>query len=89
MPEEKRKEIWDDGVHFTEKGYDLMGDIIAGRLVELISEINVAGKKAQKPLKVELKSRSLESTGAVEKRQVEGRKLRSGRVVGRELDVTD
>ena len=25
MKEEQRKAIWEDGVHFTEKGYDLMG----------------------------------------------------------------
>jgi lysophospholipase L1-like esterase len=35
MPEARRKEIWDDGVHFTPEGYDLMGSIIANRLMEL------------------------------------------------------
>ena len=85
MPEEKRKEIWDDGVHFTEKGYDLMGDIIAERLVELISEIYGAQKAAAKPLRVDLKIRNLDSMSEVEVQQVEERKLRSGRVLVREV----
>jgi hypothetical protein len=36
MPEEKRGEIWDDGLHFTPRGYDLIGRIIADRILELI-----------------------------------------------------
>ena len=35
MPEEERKEIWDDGVHLTKVGYERMGDAIADRLIEM------------------------------------------------------
>lgn len=37
LPKDKRAELWDDGLHFTEAGYDLMGSIIAERLVQLSS----------------------------------------------------
>ena len=80
MPEHERREVWDDDVHFTEKGYDLMGHIIAQRLVELIGEGDGV-LKAQKPLKGDLKKRHPDSQGEVEKRQAVGRKLRSGRVI--------
>lgn len=36
MEEEERKEIWDDGLHFTEKGYRRMGAKVAARLMEII-----------------------------------------------------
>ncbi len=36
--EESRDAIWDDGLHFTEHGYSVMGDHIASRLVELVTE---------------------------------------------------
>jgi hypothetical protein len=36
--EASRDEIWDDGLHFTEHGYSVMGDHIASRLVELVAE---------------------------------------------------
>ena len=38
----ERHRIWDDGVHFTKVGYELMGDTIADRLIPLI-------KKESKP----------------------------------------
>ncbi|KAH8690504.1 SGNH hydrolase-type esterase domain-containing protein [Talaromyces proteolyticus] len=38
MDAERRQEIWDDGLHFTDKGYDLMGHLIAERLIELLKE---------------------------------------------------
>jgi lysophospholipase L1-like esterase len=38
MPEEQRKRIWDDGLHFRDEGYDLMGELIADRLLELLTE---------------------------------------------------
>lgn len=28
LSQSKQKELWDDGVHFTAKGYDLFGEII-------------------------------------------------------------
>ena len=36
MPEAEREEIWDDGLHFTPKGYERMGELIAARLFEII-----------------------------------------------------
>jgi len=86
MPEEKRQKVWDDGVHFTEEGYDLMGEIIAKRLAGLIGEIEGDGK-AQKPLRSDLKVRNLDS--APETRQVDGRKPQSGRVLVREVGVDE
>ena len=35
MDPDRRKKIWDDGLHFKKPGYDLMGDIIAQRLEEI------------------------------------------------------
>ncbi|GAM43934.1 hypothetical protein TCE0_060f19153 [Talaromyces pinophilus] len=37
MNEQRREEIWDDGLHFTDKGYDLMGEVISERLLELLT----------------------------------------------------
>lgn len=36
MPEAEREEIWDDGLHFTPKGYERMGKLVAARLFEII-----------------------------------------------------
>ena len=36
LSEEKKEEIWDDGLHFTEEGYRLMGEKIAGKLIALL-----------------------------------------------------
>jgi hypothetical protein len=36
MSEESRGNIWDDGLHFTPNGYDVMGDHIGKKLVELV-----------------------------------------------------
>ncbi|KAG4429159.1 hypothetical protein IFR05_015359 [Cadophora sp. M221] len=38
MSEERRKEIWDDTLHFTVKGYDLIGKLLADRIVELAKQ---------------------------------------------------
>ena len=38
MEPEKRMKIWDDGLHFTKAGYDLIGHVIAERLKELLLE---------------------------------------------------
>ncbi|KAL1968087.1 hypothetical protein VTN77DRAFT_2217 [Rasamsonia byssochlamydoides] len=38
MPENQREKIWDDGLHLTDEGYDLMGKLIAGRLIELLGK---------------------------------------------------
>jgi hypothetical protein len=36
--EESRDETWDDGLHFTQHGYSIIGDHIASRLVDLMAE---------------------------------------------------
>lgn len=57
MPEERRKEIRDDGVHFTEKRYDLMREIVAGRLIKVISEIDGVEQTLRRPVRSDLKIR--------------------------------
>ena len=39
MSEETRDEIWDDGLHLTPKGYSVMGEHIANRLLELYASM--------------------------------------------------
>jgi hypothetical protein len=75
MPEKKRREIWDDGVHFTEKGYGLMGRTIAKKLVATIAAEkgwDVVEEGANVDEKVELKRReeTVEDTKARTKRKV-------------------
>ena len=36
MPVEERDSIWDDGLHFTELGYEKMGIMVAERLGEIL-----------------------------------------------------
>lgn len=36
MPVEERDCIWDDGLHFTELGYEKMGMMVAERLGEIL-----------------------------------------------------
>ncbi|KAL8768295.1 MAG: hypothetical protein Q9209_005434 [Squamulea sp. 1 TL-2023] len=36
MSEEMRKNVWDDGLHFKPPGYDMIGDAVADRLLEVI-----------------------------------------------------
>ena len=38
MDEDLRDKIWDDGLHLTEDGYEMMGDAIASRMMELLQE---------------------------------------------------
>ncbi|KAL2060197.1 hypothetical protein VTL71DRAFT_9592 [Oculimacula yallundae] len=38
MPEDEREEIWDDGLHFTPKGYERVGSLVAERIVEIMRE---------------------------------------------------
>jgi hypothetical protein len=47
VPEEKRNEIWDDTVHFTAKGYDLIGTLLAERLTEIIPAQSVEGIESE------------------------------------------
>jgi len=47
MEEKKRDIIWDDGLHLTAEGYDMMGDAIGAHLVELLPTLqNVKNTKA-------------------------------------------
>jgi lysophospholipase L1-like esterase len=36
MDPEERMTIWDDGLHFTVKGYERMGNMVAERFIELL-----------------------------------------------------
>ncbi|RAO72904.1 uncharacterized protein BHQ10_008916 [Talaromyces amestolkiae] len=38
MDEQRREENWDDGLHLTDKGYDLMGEVVSERLLELLTK---------------------------------------------------
>ena len=42
MNEAKRGLIWDDGLHLTEDGYEMMGNAIAAHLIELLKASNNA-----------------------------------------------
>lgn len=33
-----RREIWDDGLHLTKAGYQMMGEAIGARMAELLSD---------------------------------------------------
>ena len=57
MPEAMRKEIWDDGTHFTPKGYDLVGSIIADRIAEIVSSRELLKSPGSSELKAELRKR--------------------------------
>jgi len=37
MGDEERKEIWDDGLHFTPKGYERIGNLVAEKLFDVLS----------------------------------------------------
>jgi lysophospholipase L1-like esterase len=43
LSEEEREKIWDDGLHFTPKGYERMGELIAGRMGELLEKDGATG----------------------------------------------
>ena len=36
LTEDQKDEIWDDGLHFTSKGYERMGELVAERLLEIM-----------------------------------------------------
>ena len=49
LSEEMRERIWDDGLHLTKQGYEMMGDAIASKLMELLrtrSKILNVGKRS-------------------------------------------
>ncbi|KAL8942635.1 MAG: hypothetical protein Q9216_001548 [Gyalolechia sp. 2 TL-2023] len=39
MNDVTRETIWDDGLHLTAKGYEMMGNVIATKLLELINSV--------------------------------------------------
>jgi len=45
MSKEDRETYWDDGVHLTSDGYDLMGEKIAEHLIPIINREGIAGRK--------------------------------------------
>ncbi|RDL38528.1 SGNH hydrolase [Venustampulla echinocandica] len=85
LHEEERSEIWGDGVHFTAKGYDLMGNIIAEKIINLVaSEMEELGEVDE----VETKHKNVETNkiyrlkdDGKSERNFEGKLLRSGRVL--------
>ncbi|KAG0650846.1 hypothetical protein D0Z07_2285 [Hyphodiscus hymeniophilus] len=36
MSEQEREEVWDDGLHFTPRGYEVMGEFVTRRMLEII-----------------------------------------------------
>jgi hypothetical protein len=84
MPDEQRNEIWDDPVHFTAKGYDLIGTLLAKRLGEIIEADSIESKAQSALGRMELKKRDI---GLQEARMIEPevRKARAGRVLARPL----
>jgi hypothetical protein len=36
LSKERRVEIWDDSLHFTEQGYDIIGNHVGKKLAELL-----------------------------------------------------
>ncbi|KAL8680839.1 MAG: hypothetical protein Q9186_003017 [Xanthomendoza sp. 1 TL-2023] len=36
MPKNMREKVWDDGLHFKPAGYDMLGDAVADRLLEIL-----------------------------------------------------
>lgn len=74
----KRDEIWANNIHFTPKGYDLIGSLLADRIIGLMKEPS-ARESGMGKLEL-LKMRS-PKTRREENQVVEGKQLRSGRVV--------
>ncbi|RDW84422.1 hypothetical protein BP6252_02012 [Coleophoma cylindrospora] len=71
MDDEQRALIWDDGVHFTPQGYDLLGSMLADRIVELVqgrqemgagSDDVAEGVVRQKPLVEEEDDKKIKQT---------------------------
>jgi lysophospholipase L1-like esterase len=30
--------LWDDGLHFTPKGYEMIGNLVAAKMIEILGE---------------------------------------------------
>lgn len=77
LTDERRQEMWHDGTHPSDAGYDVIGGLLADRLAGLISKSEDEQEHAQVPLRNGLRRRRSERG----QNRVEGRVLRSGRVV--------
>jgi lysophospholipase L1-like esterase len=44
IPDKKRGELWGDPVHYSPKGYDLVGKLLAERLTGLIQAQSINGE---------------------------------------------
>lgn len=40
MSDAQKPRIWDDGLHLTMAGYEMMGEAIAAKLIELLHVVN-------------------------------------------------
>jgi hypothetical protein len=56
IPDKKRGELWGDPVHFSPKGYDLVGRLLSERLTELV-QAQIDGKAEKDEGRPELKKR--------------------------------
>jgi len=59
IPDKKRSELWGDPVHYSPKGYDLVGKLLAERLTGLIHAQSVVGEAQNDEGRPELKKRDL------------------------------
>ncbi|KAE9372237.1 SGNH hydrolase [Stipitochalara longipes BDJ] len=57
IPEKKRNELWGDPVHYSPKGYDLVGRLLTKRLTELIQAQIAYGDAQNADGRMELKKR--------------------------------
>lgn len=39
LTEDQKVELWDDGLHFTPQGYDMIGTLVTERLLELLKPL--------------------------------------------------
>ena len=57
IPEKKRNELWGDPVHYSPKGYDLVGKLLTERLTGLIQAQIAQGDAPNGNGRTELKKR--------------------------------
>lgn len=51
MKDDERKRYWDDAIHLTAEGYDLMGEKIAGALIHIIMPPGRLQRNGDRPSK--------------------------------------
>jgi hypothetical protein len=59
IPDKKRGELWGDPVHYSPKGYDLVGKLLAERLTGLIQAQSINGEVQDAEGRMELYKREL------------------------------